>query len=255
MTNASSWGGAKARTDGQLTPQAALLLIIAAIAWVAVVVRSRLDGAMDHEMTLALPVFLASWILMVAAMMLPSMAPTASEYARSVPDRRKRRLGLFTAGYLAIWIAAGVLALGLEVLVAGPSSISPSVATAVAVVAYLVCGLYQFSPFKSRFLRACRSPMSRPPGDARKRGAMSDFGIGARHGLDCLACCWALMVALLALGAMSVEPMLVFSAVIITEKVWTTGKTFSRLIGLASFALAVGAIWIPDLAAGLRPAM
>lgn len=63
------------------------------------------------------------------------------------------------------------------------------------------------------------------------------------------------MVVLLALGAMSIVPMLAVSAVVVTEKLWSRGQTFSRLVGIAALALAVATIWLPDLAPGFRPSM
>ena len=66
------------------------------------------------------------------------------------------------------------------------------------------------------------------------------------------------MVVLLALGAMSVVPMLILAVVVITEKLWSKGEAFSRLVGVACLVLAVGTIWIPALAPGFSastPAM
>ena len=63
------------------------------------------------------------------------------------------------------------------------------------------------------------------------------------------------MVVLLALGAMSVVPMLILAAVVITEKLWSKGEDFSRLVGVVSLALAVATIWVPGLAPGFRPSM
>jgi predicted metal-binding membrane protein len=58
------------------------------------------------------------------------------------------------------------------------------------------------------------------------------------------------MVVLLALGAMSVVPMLILATVVITEKLWSKGEGFSRLVGVACLGLAVATIWIPGLAPG-----
>jgi predicted metal-binding membrane protein len=63
------------------------------------------------------------------------------------------------------------------------------------------------------------------------------------------------MVVLLALGAMSVVPMVILAGVVLTEKLWSKGENFSPLVGVASLALAVATIWLPDLAAGFRPSM
>ena len=244
-----------ARTLWRLTPQAAVLLIAAAIAWVAIIAWSQGGGAMAGNMELELPAFLVAWTVMMAAMMLPSVAPVASLYSRSISEHRARRLTLFTGGYLVVWASAGVLAYALGSLIAGRAAMDPSVGTAAGVGAYLACGLYQLSPLKYRCLRHCRSPLSLFFKYSSYRGTFRDFRVGAHHGAYCLGCCWALMVVLLALGAMSVVPMLVLAAVVITEKLWSKGETFSRLVGIASLGLAFAAIWIPDLAPGFRPSM
>lgn len=245
----------RAPTLWRLTPQAAVLLLAAAIAWVAIIRWSELGGAMATNMGLALPAFLVAWTVMMAAMMLPSVAPVASLYARSIQVRRGRRLTQFTVGYLVVWASAGVLAFALGALVAGLAQSAPSLGIAAAVGAYVACGLYQLSPLKYRCLQHCRSPLALFFKYSSYQGALRDFRVGVHHGAYCLGCCWALMVVLLALGAMSVVPMVILAAVVLTEKLWSRGETFSRLVGIASLALAVATIWIPALAAGFQSTM
>ena len=206
-------------------------------------------------MGLALPAFLVAWTVMMAAMMLPSVAPVASLYSRSISERRAVRLTLFAGGYLVVWAAAGVLAFGLGAVIASLADGNSSVAIVAGVGAYGTCGLYQLSPLKYRCLKECRSPLSLLFKYTSWRGPLRDFRVGLDHGTYCLGCCWSLMVVLLALGAMSVVPMLVLAAVVITEKLWTNGETFSRLVGVVSLGFAVATIWIPDLAPGFRPGM
>lgn len=243
------------RTLWRLTPQAAVLLIAAAIAWVAIVAWSQLGGAMAGNMGLALPAFLVAWTVMMAAMMLPSVAPVASLYSRSISEHRARRLTLFTGGYLAVWSSAGVLAFALGAFIAGRAAMVPAIATVAGVGAYLACGIYQLSPLKYRCLKHCRSPLSLFLRYSSYEGFLRDFRVGAHHGAYCLGCCWALMVVLLALGAMSAVPMLILAVVVITEKLWSRGETFARLVGVASLALAVATIWFPGLAPGFLPSM
>ena len=201
-----------------------------------------------------LPTFLVTWTVMMAAMMLPSVAPVASLYSRSISERRTARLALFTSGYLAVWAVSGILAFGLGALVARLADANPALGTLAGVGAYLACGLYQLSPLKTRCMRHCRSPLSLLMNYASYRGALRDLRVGAHHGAYCLGCCWSLMVVLLAVGAMSVVPMLILAAVVITEKLWSRGETFSRLVGMASLGLAVATIWIPELAPGFHMA-
>jgi predicted metal-binding membrane protein len=244
-----------ARTLWRLTRQAAILLIAAAIAWVAIIAWSPLGGSMAGTMAFALPTFLVAWTVMMAAMMLPSVAPVASLYARSISGHRALRLTLFTGGYLVVWASAGVLAFALGTVIAGFANANAAYGTAAGVGAYLACGLYQLSPLKYRCLQHCRSPLSLFFRYSSYRGALRDFRVGLHHGGYCLGCCWSLMVVLLALGAMSLGPMVILAAIVLVEKLWSRGENFSRLVGVASLALAVATIWIPDLAPGFRPSM
>jgi Predicted metal-binding integral membrane protein len=248
-------GVASSRTIWRLTPQAAVLLITAAIAWVAIITWSQQGGPMTGTMGLTLPAFLVAWTVMMAAMMLPSVAPVASLYARSISGRRALRLTLFTVGYLVVWASAGVIAFALGSFIAGLAEGDPRLGTAAAVTAYLGCGLYQLSPLKYRCLAHCRSPLSLFFHYSSYQGPLRDLRVGAHHGAYCLGCCWGLMVVLLALGAMSVVPMLILATVVITEKLWSKGEAFSRLVGVTCLGLAVAAIWIPGLAPGFITSM
>ena len=210
---------------------------------------------MSGTMGLSLPAFVVAWTVMMAAMMLPSVAPVASLYARSVSGRRAWRLSLFTAGYLVVWALAGVGAFTLGSIIAGLAEGDARLGTAAGVAAYLGCGVYQLTPLKKRCLAHCRAPLSLFLNYSSYQGPLRDLRVGAHHGAYCLGCCWGLMVVLLALGAMSVIPMLILAAVVITEKLWSKGETFSRLVGVGALVLAVATIWIPDLAPGFMPSM
>ena len=210
---------------------------------------------MTGAMGLTLPAFIVAWTVMMAAMMLPSVAPVASLYARSISDRRAVRLTLFTGGYLLVWASAGVLAFALGSWIAGLAEADPRVGTVAGVAAYLGCGLYQLSPLKYRCLAHCQSPLALFFHYSSYHGALRDLRVGAHHGAYCLACCWGLMIVLLALGAMSVIPMLILATVVITEKLWTRREAFSRVVGVACLALAVATIWTPGLAPGFIASM
>jgi predicted metal-binding membrane protein len=239
----------------RLTPQAAVLLIVAAFAWVAIITWSRQSGSMAGNMGLELPAFLIAWTAMMAAMMLPSVAPVASLYARSISGHRALRLSLFTGGYLVVWASAGFLAFALGAFIGWLANANPAYGIAAGVGAYLACGVYQLSPLKYRCLSHCRSPLSLFFHYSSFQGSLRDLRVGLHHGAYCLGCCWSLMVVLLALGAMSLVPMVLLAAVVLTEKLWSKGEMFSRLVGVAALGLAVATIWVPDLAAGFRPGM
>jgi predicted metal-binding membrane protein len=161
-----------ARTLWRLTPQAAVLLIAAAIAWVAIIAWSPLGGAMAATMAFALPTFLVAWTVMMAAMMLPSAAPVASLYARSISGHRALRFTLFTGGYLVVWASASVLAFALGTVIAGFANANAAYGTAAGVGAYLACGLYQLSRLSntaacSTAARRCRCSSGTPHTGAR----------------------------------------------------------------------------------------
>jgi len=92
----------------RLTPQAAILLLVAAVAWLVTVGRAGTMVGMTGTMGLSLAAFVGMWTLMMAAMMLPSVAPVASMYQRSVRSSRALRLAGFTGGYLLAWVGAGI---------------------------------------------------------------------------------------------------------------------------------------------------
>jgi predicted metal-binding membrane protein len=236
----------------RLTPQAAILLLVAAVAWLVTVGRAGAMGGMTGTMGLGLPAFVGMWALMMAAMMLPSVAPVASMYQRSVRSYRALRLAGFTAGYLFAWAGAGVPAFLLTAVTAQLVDGHPAWVTAVAVVVFASCGVYQLTPLKSRCLKHCRSPLSLLLHYGAYRGALRDVRAGAHHGAYCLGCCWSLMALFVVLGVMNLAAMVVLAVVVLVEKLWVRGEVFSRAVGVAALVLAVAVIWLPALAPGLH---
>ena len=241
------------------TPQLAALLLISAVAWTLTIGRSRtMSGESAGTMGLTLPAFLGMWTLMMAAMMLPAVAPLASIYARTVRSRTGLRITGFTLGYLAVWTAAGVPAFLLARGVGRLAEQAPAVATAAAVAAYAACGIYQLTPYKDRCLQHCRSPLALLLHYGSYRGRLRDVAAGAHHGAYCAGCCWALFVVLIMAGVMNLVAMVVLAVVVLLEKLWSRGVGLSRAVGVLALVCAVAVIWIPALAPGLTspaPAM
>ena len=198
--------------------------------------------------------FVGMWTLMMAAMMLPSVAPTASLYAKTVPRNRAARMGGLVAGYLLVWAAAGLPAFGLAWLAGWLASQHPAAAHALAVGAFAACGVYQLSALKDRCLAHCRSPLGLLLHYGSYRGRFRDLRAGAHHAAYCLGCCSALMVILIAVGVMNLAAMVGLAAVVLIEKTWRWGQAAGRLAGVAALALAVAIIWFPWLAPGLHAA-
>jgi predicted metal-binding membrane protein len=234
------------------TRETALLLIVAAAAWAATVVLARGMADMTGTMGLGLAAFVPVWTLMMAAMMLPSVAPTASLYAKTLPRNRTARMAGLVAGYLAVWAAAGLPAFGLAWLAGWLAGRHPAAGHAVAVGAFAACGLYQLSGLKDRCLAHCRSPIALLLHVGSYRGRLRDLRAGAHHGGYCLGCCWSLMVILVAVGVMNVAAMVALAAVVLIEKTWPWGRAASRIAGAAALALALATVWFPWLAPGLH---
>lgn len=233
----------------RITPQMVVLFLLAAgaAAWTLV----RADGMWDMPGTMGweFPTFVGMWALMMAAMMLPSVAPFASTYARTVQENRLPRLGSFAAGYLVVWSLMGIPAYGLALLAdeyAGEDG-----AKFLAVGVFAAAGIYQLTPIKYRCLTHCRTPVGHLLRYAAFRGPFRDLRAGFEHGWVCAACCWGLMAILIALGVMNVPAMIALAAVIAIEKVWRWGVHFSRAVGVAALAAALAVIWEPGLAPGL----
>jgi predicted metal-binding membrane protein len=203
-------------------------------------------------MGLGLVAFLGAWTLMMAAMMLPSITPLTSLYARTMRGHRVRRIALLTIGYLTVWAAVGLAAFAAAEGAEHLADNAPGWAQAIAVGSCVACGMYQLTPVKERCLQHCRSPLGHLLRYTSWSGPLIDARVGLDHGAWCLACCWSLMALLVTFGVMNVVAMTALATVIVIEKVLGPGRWFSVAVGLAAFALAI-AIWIdPALAAGFH---
>jgi predicted metal-binding membrane protein len=197
--------------------------------------------------------FLGMWILMMAAMMLPSLTPMLSRYRRAAGAVGEARLGRLTAvvglGYLFVWTLVGMvvypLGLGLAAIEMQHPSVSRSVPIAVALVV-LAAGGVQLTAWKGRHLACCREAPGRGsslPGDAR-----TAWRHGLRLGRHCATCCAGLMAILLVLGVMDLAVMAVVAAAITVERLAPAGERVARAVGV--LALGAGLILLAR-AAGL----
>lgn len=230
----------------------ALLCGVAALAWWSTV-RSMAGMEAGPGTDLgALGWFVAVWVVMMAAMMLPAVSPTVALYAQLTRQRGGELALLFASGYLVVWSAVGLAAYGLFALArgsfgdqlawhAGGRWLSGGILGAAAV--------YELTPLKDLCLGKCRSPVGFLLGTWRdgKRGA---FEMGSRHAAWCVGCCWALMAALFALGVMSILWMAVVAGLITVEKLlpWRRMAVWSTAVLLLALAAAVLAA--PDAVPG-----
>jgi predicted metal-binding membrane protein len=188
--------------------------------------------------------FVAVWTVMMAAMMLPAMVPMVLTFA-AAQARRTRTMAvptwIFVAGYLLVWLAAGLLV--HVVLQAGGTVVSGLTGAErehwvpLALGTVLIgAGLYQFTPLKRTCLALCRSPLAFVSLHWRD-GRVGALRMGIRHGVYCLGCCWALFAVLVAAGVMSVAWMLLLTLAVAMEKLLPLGRLAPTVIGAALIAL------------------
>lgn len=231
------------------------LVAIAVAAWIALWAwgDSPAGGYLHHggapgPEPLRTAIFIAGWLLMIVAMMLPSSVPLVMTFAALVGRRRRPGLlvALLLAGYLAVWTAFGVAAWladrGVHAAVAALPWLADHPQLILAVT-LLAAGLWQFSPLRDRCLDECRSPLgfvlNRWRGTSERREAVV---MGVAHGAFCVGCCWSLMLVMFGVGLGSLSAMLVIGGLTAIEKNLPWGRRLSRPLGVVLILAAVYAV-------------
>jgi predicted metal-binding membrane protein len=245
---------AAARADALPRPVAtaiiAALIACAAAAWLLTAQQSASMAGMGGMAMLGAGLFLVIWVLMMVAMMFPSITPMVLTHARIVRSRGEGTLPTvaFVAGFLVVWSAAGLIPVGVIQLISSSVAVPinawlPRLGGAVVVLA----GVYQFTPLKEACLRTCRSPLgfilTHDFGGGRRAAARA----GISHGLYCLGCCWAIMAVLAVVGLMNLAWMAAFAVLFFLEKNWRHGVMLSRISGVACVLLGLAVIAQPDV--------
>jgi predicted metal-binding membrane protein len=227
----------------------ALLLALAAVAWwwTAREMRDMDDGPWTELGTLAW--FLGIWVVMMAAMMFPSVAPTVALYSKLKHTRALGAPLLFASGYVLVWSAVGLLAYALARAgeqIFGDVLAWDGAGRWVAGCTLLVAAAYELTPLKNVCLGKCRTPLGFLLGSWRD-GLSGAVKMGARHGSWCVGCCWALMASLFALGVMSVVWMALVAGLIALEKLLPSRRIATY--GTAALLLALGVLMLvaPDV--------
>jgi predicted metal-binding membrane protein len=245
-----------------------------ALAWLTLVVWERgpygryldhgrwLDSGLAADLCRALPagsivlpglLYVGGWLLMTAAMMLPTTLPLLGIFGRLVEPRRDRAtlLTLVIVGYLSIWAAFGLAAhfldLLLHALVAGNPWLTFN-GWIVGAGVLAAAGAFQFSALKYHCLDKCRTPFGfvneHWHGRAAHRQALL---LGLHHGMFCVGCCWAIMLLMFVVGTGSVGWMLVLGALMAIEKNASWGRRLSAPLGVAlmvcSAAVIAAHVW------------
>lgn len=224
----------------------ALLLLTSAVAWLILwrggfSPSARFDHEHMHHLAgvglAMLAPFMAGWLVMIAAMMLPTTLPVARLFSSVTRERSDYALlmGLLLTGYMLVWAAFGFAVFGAFQAVLMPLRLFSAAARwapALSAVSLVGAGAFQFTPLKYRCLEKCRSPLSLIIAHwSGVRPAASAFRLGLDHGVYCVGCCWALMLLMFLVGAGNIGWMLTLGAVMAMEKNFTWGARLAKPLG------------------------
>ena len=188
--------------------------------------------------------FLGMWVVMMVAMMLPSLVPMLWRYRQALDSTGEARLAGLTAivgvGYFSVWTVFGMALFPLGVAWADFEMEQPVLARAIPITVgavVVIAGALQFTAWKARHLACCRAA----PGHGRTPPA--DAGTAWRHGLrlglHCSSCCGGLMAILLVIGVMDLRAMAVVTAAITVERLAPAGERVARATGVVSVGLGL----------------
>jgi predicted metal-binding membrane protein len=238
----------------------ALLVVLAAVGWAMTNDRmAGMDAGPGTDLG-GLGWFVGVWVVMMAAMMFPSIAPMVIMYARIQDGRREREqpapigaTAIFIGGYLVSWAAAGLagylIVEGVRLLDLGFlawDEAGPYVAGGVIAAA----AIYQLTPLKDVCLRHCRHPLMFLLNHWRP-GRVGALRMGIEHGGFCVGCCWMLMAALFALGVMSIGWMAFVAALIAAEKLLPWEALANRGIAVLLVVVGIAVAFVPEDVPGL----
>jgi predicted metal-binding membrane protein len=221
---------------------ALVVLAVAGVAWVAMIHHSRSMAGMEGmDMGLGpIESFASTWVVMMAAMMLPSAIPVVLEFARTAERRRgwPAATGVLAATYLGVWLMFGVVCYAIYTAVSMPWSNQ----AVVAGLALALAGVYSFTPIKRASQARCHElcALHGPlPFNLMKTAAVA----GVRYGLSCLGCSAALMVAMVLLGMSSLWWAAILGIVVLIYKLVPPLRMRYELV-LSAALMALGAAYL-----------
>lgn len=244
-----------------------ILLIIVALtigAWVYTAVSSNsgdmagmsmdmtgaADPAMDDLMTERLAsaayaptmppfsMFVPMWVIMCIGMMLPTAVPMIFSFHTISTRRKQQGFGsspttMFIIGYVLLWALFGIVCwlVGEGIILLVGDLFTSWTHTLIGVAAiFLLAGIYQLSPLKNACMRGCQHPLTFVLHNW-KAGSSGALFTGMKHGLECIGCCWALMIVLFPLGMMNLFWMGLFTLIMFFEKNAKFGTLLSKIVG------------------------
>jgi len=233
------------------------IVLIAALAWVYTIREANamyamhagmdMSGHVDISWSTEAAIYnLTMWVVMMIAMMTPSIAPAVLLFAKH--SRTQQAAGrpyvpasAFLAGYLLVWTAFSVVATaahwllekyGFLTMMMEPSSAK------IAGVILIVAGVFQFTPLKHACLKHCRGPLDVIM-HGWKPGVLGALSTGVWHGAYCTGCCWALMLLLFAAGVMNIMWVALISIFVLIEKLAPRAEVIARIGGVVLIAAGV----------------
>jgi predicted metal-binding membrane protein len=209
--------------------------------WTMSMAWMRMPG---HAWPAATASLLGMWVVMMVAMMMPSLVAMLWRYRKAVGRAGEGRIGRLTAlvgvGYFVVWTVFGMAAFLLSIALTTIEMQQPAFARAVPIAAgvvVLIAGCLQFTAWKARHLASCREEPGR--GRSLAADAATAFRRGLRLGLHCSQCCFGLMAILLSVGFMNPRTMTVMTAAITVERLAPSGERVARAIGAVVVGVAL----------------
>ena len=205
------------------------------LAWLAALCRSIPEG----ERIGPAASYAFAWLLMIAAMMLPTTLPLLTLFRRIVGSRSDggTLVATVAVGYAAAWLLFGLVAYGIDVVVRDLAARSGWLVAHGWVVGSVViagAGAFQFSSLKYRCLERCRTPFGFVNTHWRGRRPLPEaLRLGFDHGIFCVGCCWALMLVTFVVGMGNIGWMLVLAAAMAAEKNARWGARLRTPLGVA----------------------
>jgi predicted metal-binding membrane protein len=236
----------------------AILVIVVLLAWLYLLVGAGIDMLPVVSMDASAPwsikhagLILIMWVLMMAAMMLPSAAPMFLLF--TVVSRNIRGsagslsvTGVFVLGYVCIWTVFALIATGVQWGLDRAALLSSEMAISSGTVGgalFVGAGVYQLLPIKQACLRHCRSALEFLTAYWCP-GATGALRMGLRHGAFCLGCCWLMMALLFVGGLMNILWIAALAMIVFVEKVRPGGIVVGRLLAFGLIAWGAGMIWM-----------